>query len=216
MSTAKNFHALGFIPAGLRFIEGSRTNVFAQKNNKTVAETLTHHRYQRLTTETEARYPTSLNKKLGIFLSILKASGDPFYLRFLNRYGDGTYCTFTLVERVMKKGLYVYVVGEQIKYVGKTIRTFKRRIDEYGTIRPKNCYLDGQSTNCHLNTLVSQHQDNIKLYLCPMTIDADIAGAESNMIRAQDPEWNIALRLGWLIGMLGGAYMRALQERWVD
>lgn len=67
----------------------------------------------------------------------------------------------------------------------------KKRINQgYGKIHPKNCYLDGQSTNCHLNALVARNLDSIELWFCELT-PAEIDIAEKELIHAYKPAWNI-------------------------
>jgi len=81
-----------------------------------------------------------------------------------------------------------------IKYIGKTTDGFKKRINQgYGKIHPKNCYLDGQATNCHLNALIAENSDQIRFYVCPVESESEIAKLEAVCIQRFRPEWNIAL-----------------------
>ena len=189
---------LSFIPVRLEFREQTLTNVFAKKNNRTVAETLRHQRYTALATQIEQNYPQVLNEKLGDFLLGLKQAGDPFYRRFLNKYGDEpAYCTFSIVDPLYlaRKGLYIYVLHGEVTYIGKTQDNFKKRINVgYGTIHPKNCYLDGQATNCHLNALIAQHKKEIEFYLCPLDSNSEISEFEEKLIQSLKPKWNIMLK----------------------
>jgi hypothetical protein len=171
-------------------------NLFAQYNNKTVAETLACKRYSRLSAEARRRYPHAGNERLGDFLYRLKMSGDNFYRRFLNRYGDGTYCEFVIREPLNSKGLYCFVLGTQVRYIGRSHDPFGKRINQgYGHISPRNCFRDGQATNCHLNSLIAAHWTQIALYVCPLENDADIDALERALIRQLRPEWNTALRV---------------------
>ena len=189
---------LTFTPVRLEFREQTLTNIFAKKNNRTVAETLGHKRYTLLAAQVEQNYPQALSEKLGDFLFGLKQAGDPFYRRFLNKYGDeGAYCTFSITDPLYwaRKGLYLYVLNGEVKYVGKTEDTFKKRINGgYGTIHPKNCYLDGQATNCHLNALIAQHRERVEFYLCPLDNNSDISEFEGKLIQSLNPSWNIMLK----------------------
>ena len=68
----------------------------------------------------------------------------------------------------------------------------KKRINQgYGKIHPKNCYLDGQATNCHLNTLIARADEEVKLWLCEMESIQEIELVEKKLIRKHQPEWNI-------------------------
>lgn len=142
---------LVFYEIPLLFSKHNITNIFARKTNKTLRETLLHHRYKKFSDQVEQSYQQYLDWPLGIFLLKLKSKNDIFYLKFLNNNGDGEYCRFKLSPSKYnnQKGLYVFIVGETIKYVGKTTNSFEKRINQgYGIITPKNCYLDGQRTNC--------------------------------------------------------------------
>jgi hypothetical protein len=191
---------LEFLPIELEFHQTGLVNLFAKKNNKTLAQTLTHPRYAHLCSEAMERYATSLNEKLGDFLDGLKMRQDVFYRKFLNPYGDMTYCRFSMNTPLSARarGLYVFVAGDcgQVKYVGKTIDSFTRRINQgYGQIHPKNCYLDGQATNCHLNSLIARSTDRVGLEVCPLRDVSEIARLEELLIQRLQPEWNIALNL---------------------
>ncbi len=185
---------LEFQQVRLAFHEKDIANVFAAKNNKTLKETLVAPRYTYLQEETLLRYRPFLDERLGVFLVGLKQSGDEFYRRFLNPYGDLQYCQFTISDLLEQKGLYAYVQGETIYYIGRCRDGFGKRINQgYGRIFPKNCYLDGQSTNCHLNSLIDQYQEVIQFYVCPLERNSEIEKFERYLIELLHPQWNTAL-----------------------
>jgi hypothetical protein len=188
---------LTFNKTALEFDARRATDVFAKKNNKTLEQTLLHAKYARFASVVREKYPHWLPQRLGVFLIALKQADDPFYLEFLNRYGDGCYCVFHIKDpKVLKlKGLYCYTVGQVIKYIGKSTDSFGKRINQgYGRIHPKNCCRDGQSTNCHLNALIATNVDGVSLFVCPMVDDAEIDTIEAALIAKLNPEWNIQLR----------------------
>ncbi len=183
-----------FLQVPLEFEAGSYKNVFSNKNNKTVSETLEHKRYAKLSKLIEASYLSSIEKPLGLFLSELKSSGDDFYKRFLNKYGDMEYSIFRIStsELLNCKGIYAYLAGDKLKYIGRCKDSMRKRINQgYGKIHPKNCYLDGQATNCHLNARITTENDNISLWLHKMDSETEIEILERNLIRSYNPEWNI-------------------------
>src|SRR5262249_9577473 len=114
----------------------------------------------------------------------------------LNPYGDGVYCRFLINDFLDFRGLYSFALNTEIKYIGKVQgSTFAKRINQgYGRIDPKNCYLDGQATNCHLNNLINQCADGIEFYICPLDDEEKIDRFEKILIRNLNPEWNIALK----------------------
>lgn len=188
---------LEFQQAKLSFLLGLKSNVFGEKNNKTVAETLAHKRYSKLLGLVATDHPDAMDKPLGTFLVQLKLSGNANYKRFLNAYGDGSYCTFRMERGPLarKKGLYCYRLKHEIVYVGRSYDPFEKRINQgYGTIHPKNCYVDGQATNCHLNALIAPTLGEIALFLCPLDDNRDIERLERTLIQLLQPRWNIALR----------------------
>ena len=185
-----------FKKSGLRFIESGITNVFRKKCNKTVRQTIQHRRYQSLAFDCQTRYGAELEKPLGEFLYDLKLNGDNFYRRFLNKYGDLEYCHFRLSDAKIaaQKGLYAYAIQERIMYLGRTKDPYKKRVDQgYGKIHPKNCYLDGQSTNCHKNFLISKSAREVEFWVAILEDDDEIERTESNLIRHYTPPWNLQL-----------------------
>jgi hypothetical protein len=188
-----NNRKLTFVETKLSFSNIIYHNVFAEKNNKTVAKTLDHKRYKHLAPIVTKKYSKFLNDKLGTFLQYLKEKNDLLYSKFLNKYGDQHYSNFLISDSKIlnQKGLYLYCINGEIMYIGKTINSFEKRINNgYGNISPKNCYLDGQSTNCHINSLVTENKDNIKLYLLPLT-DDNLNEIEKYLIQHYKPKWNI-------------------------
>jgi hypothetical protein len=185
-----------FTPVELKISEAERKDVFAGKTNKTVRETLAHLRYKGLRNQTAERYPDDLDLPLGEFLCRLKVDGDPCYLRYLNPHGDRTFSTFSIKDKAVLnlRGLYAYSVHESLKYIGRCRDSYKQRINlGYGRISPKNCYIDGQSTNCHLNHLIHNHADQVRFWVCPLEDTSEIERAEKELIGSYKPEWNIQL-----------------------
>ena len=193
---------LSFQQIDLVFHAGLKTDVFRQYQAKTLAETLGKKRYQHLVKYFETQDSETLNTALGEFLYGLKASGNDSYTTFLNRFGDETYCSFSISDPLdSKKGLYCYALKgmepfeTRIQYVGRSHDPFKKRVNNgYGNISPKNCYLDGQATNCHLNSILVQHQSDVAFFVCPLDNRDEIDDLEKALIRKLKPDWNILLR----------------------
>jgi len=80
--------------------------------------------------------------------------------------GKGAFCRFVIdVEDV--PGVYLWIVDDEIIYIGETKNLRKRFNTGYGNISPRNCYLGGQSTNCKMNKVVLEYFEagkQIKLY----------------------------------------------------
>jgi hypothetical protein len=189
---------LEFLPAAIEFSDRRLTDLFGRKNNKTLRQTLLHAKYDHLAPRVLETYINSLDKRLGDFLLELKCGGDPFYLQFLNPYGDAAgFCEFRLRDSTvqMLKGLYCFTVDGNLKYIGKSTDSFGKRINQgYGRIHPKNCFRDGQATNCHLNALIASCVGQVALFVCPMLNNDEIGLAEEGLIAKENPDWNIQLR----------------------
>lgn len=90
------------------------------------------------------------------------------------------------------RGLYIYVVKNKLQYIGRCKDSFRNRINQgYGTIHPKNCFIDGQATNCHINALATQFRADIKLFICPLNDLQTIVDGEVRLIGQYRPSWNI-------------------------
>ena len=187
--------AFSFVPVELKFHDGVMVNVFSAYK-KTLGITLENGKYQKLREETISRYSDHLHRNLGAFIMELKEKDDGFYKRFLNKFGDQTYTVFGIEDKAYlgKKGLYLYKVRDNLMYIGRCKDTYKKRINfGYGKIHPKNCFIDGQSTNCHKNSLISQFKDSVHFYVCPLDNDEEIEAYEAILIQTYNPPWNRTL-----------------------
>lgn len=198
MKVKCNDRLLTFELVTLHFSGEKYEDIFSKKNNKTVGETLKHDKYRHLYEQVKSEYSSYLDWNLGLFLLELKSNGDRFYLKFLNKHGDMEYEIFYIDDTryITKRGLYLYSIGEDIKYFGRCLDSFKKRINQgYGKIHPKNCYIDGQSTNCHLNYLITKNREEVKLFICVMENENEIKQIEIKLIQRYNPHWNVALNM---------------------
>lgn len=185
--------SLEFEKTSLEFIEKDISSVFKTKNNKTLEETLEHPRYKRVRKKIKHLTAQDLKKPLGEYLLQKKKSNDLEYKLFLNKYGDNTFCHFKLRSNLNDKGLYIWVVKGEIKYLGRCSDNFKKRVNQgYGKINAKNCFLDGQATNCHLNAKINKI-DNVEFYVYKMNDKnkAEIDDLELKLLNEINFEWNI-------------------------
>lgn len=184
---------LDFEKTSLEFIEKGIESAFKTKNNKTLKETLEHPRYK--TVKKRLKQPTEeeLEKPLGEYLLEKKNSNDLEYKLFLNKYGDNTFCHFKLNSHLNDKGLYIWVVNGKIKYLGRCSDNFKKRVNQgYGKINAKNCFIDGQATNCHLNSEINKIE-NVEFYVYGMNDKSktEIDDLELKLLNEINFEWNI-------------------------
>ncbi len=182
-----------FLQIPISFDGNIYTDIFALKNNKTLSETLSHKKYVKFLPEITAKYSEYLSQPLGEFLITLKKNGDDFYKRFLNKCGDESYVSFKIIDLELAnlKGIYAYYIDKDLKYIGRCRDSMKKRINSgYGKISPKNCYIDGQSTNCHLNSLIAKTKSTVTLWFYKMECDTNIANTEKLLIKEFNPTWN--------------------------
>ena len=177
----------------LHFETQTYGDVFKSKNNKTLKETMQSKRYDSLAESITKNYFQDLDTNLGDFLFQLKNAGDEFYKKFLNKYGDLKYSLFSLKNEHHHtlKGVYFYYLNDELKYVGRCKDSMQKRVNNgYGKISPKNCFIDGQSTNCKVNALVTKHKDSIALKIFVMSDNKAIEVLESRLICEIEPVWN--------------------------
>jgi len=211
-------YKLKFANIVINYDDINQTEVFSFKNNKTLRETLDHHRYSKFKQLFYQKYHNNLDDNLGEFALSLKQQDDMNYKLFLNKYGDLTYSRFWIEdeEALDKKGLYCYSVNKEIKYIGRCLDSYKKRINfGYGKIHPKNCYIDGQATNCHLNSIITKMKDDVTFWICILDNDDEIISFEVDLIQKYNPEWNYQINIKNMIGnvlRIGGRKMIKLNE----
>lgn len=85
--------------------------------------------------------------------------------RRLNPYGNPPFCRFT-VSMPNSPGVYIWIVEDEIIYVGEA-RNLQKRFYDYGHIYAANCYASGRNTNCKMNKVVLDQAKKgryVKLY----------------------------------------------------
>jgi len=184
-------HQLIEIP--LHFESQIYSDIFKDKNNTTLKKTIESSRYKSLQNTVLQNYAQELDTNLGDFLIKLKNSNDDFYKEFLNKYGDLEYSTFYLADREQHnlKGVYFYYLNNELKYIGRCRDNMKKRVNQgYGKISPKKCFIDGQSTNCKVNSLITKNKSSIVLKIISLDDISEIEVLESRLILECGPEWN--------------------------
>ena len=118
----------------------------------------------------------------------------------LHKYGSGPFCHFRLSSLVDGIGVYCIVdENKQPLYIGKCTgasSTLLKRFNQgYGSIQPRNCYKDGQSTNCRINRLVLEaikQGKRLSVFFHQTTTGQQATDLEATLIRrVGKPTWNI-------------------------
>lgn len=111
----------------------------------------------------------------------------------LIKYGNNTFCKFDISGLLSSSGVYAIFIDEELtpRYIGKASNLASRwSRRNYASISPRNCFVGGQSTNCHINAeILKAYKDGhkISLFIFETTNYSII---ESNLIAFYDPEWN--------------------------
>lgn len=194
IKTEQPFKILDLEEIYIDFIEVNIENIFSKYDKYLLKEVISKPKFNKLKAYIIENYSNYLNEKLNDFLMELKRKNILDYKLFLNPYGDLKYCKFKIDDRKLanSKGIYCYKVNNEIVYIGRCLDNFANRINKgYANISPKNCYLDGQSTNCRINNLINDNMDNVKLYILKMEDDKLIKKVEIELIKKCKPKWNI-------------------------
>lgn len=142
------------------------------------------------------KYYDFLNYSLYDFLSHLKNSKNNDLSLFLNKYGGKKFCRYRINEFLKDNGIYCYVLNDKIMYLGRCLKTFNERLNlDYGKITPYNCLINGQATNCHINSLVNKFSNigDLKIGVYKMTgkSKTEITLLEKEIFQAMSFPWNI-------------------------
>lgn len=115
--------------------------------------------------------------------------------------GEGPFCRFRIPARVSEPGVYAFVAGTAVLYVGQAANLAKRFNMGYGQISPRNCYIGGQATNCRVNKLVLQATEagqTLRLWF-KRTLSLD--ETERQLVTTLQPRWNRAMLSSPRIGL---------------
>ncbi|MCW4589455.1 hypothetical protein NO263_02515 [Gluconacetobacter entanii] len=109
----------------------------------------------------------------------------------LNRYGIGPFCKFNIPKKLNWMGVYILDVDGLPNYVGECKNFSERFNNGYGNISPKNCYKDGQHTNCRINNLIyNACSDDKKVRLWFLRTD-NYKEIEATLRASQRMSWNL-------------------------
>jgi hypothetical protein len=110
----------------------------------------------------------------------------------LNKYGQGPFCKFKIPWGIARSGVYAFLAGSEVQYVGECENLSSRFNLGYGNISPRNCYLGGQETNFRINNLVLESiKKGMKISLWFHETE-DYKLVESELRRTRRFGWNRA------------------------
>lgn len=193
-SLDSTFGKVDFVHAPLRFDGDTYQDAFSRlRPSITVRAVLAKPRYASLRADVERDHPDDLDRSLADFLAHRKRDGDAIYTRFLNEWGDRSYRRFWLTapDVADRRGVYAFASDGVVKYIGRSRDPFRRRIEQgYGYIAPRACFLDGQSTNCKVNSLVTQAWPDVDYFVHVEDDEDRLMALEADLIARYSPEWN--------------------------
>ena len=172
------------------------TNKQATVNVATTASAFPNEGKSMMVCGYEFRYLQDLLPQCNEAGNILKFFPQNDYLNTKNLplsfHGEGAFCRFSIKAEDCP-GVYMWVVDEQIIYIGETVGLRKRFNMGYGNISPRNCYVGGQSTNCKMNKVVLGLYEQgkiVKLYFYNTTdykrVEIDLLRNISTMYNEKD------------------------------
>ena len=111
------------------------------------------------------------------------------------------FCDFSIDKKFTENtGVYIFLVNREIKYAGScqyrvnTDHALRQRIRDYGNISPRNCYEEGQSTNCRINKIImdcTNKGEVAELYFLELEDRKEIKNIEWYIISEINPPWNL-------------------------
>ncbi len=108
----------------------------------------------------------------------------------LNKNGEGSFCKFKLAIEPIS-GVYLWVADNQIIYIGEASNLSKRFNMGYGNISPKNCFKNGQSTNCKMNKIVKEYYEKNILIEIYAYYTKEYKKIEKELIIKYSPKFNV-------------------------
>lgn len=112
----------------------------------------------------------------------------------LHKYGGGPFCGFRIERNVVFQGVYIITKNEYVVYIGECQNLASRFNNGYGQISPRNCYENGQRTNCKINRLIMKSivtGNKIDLWFLKTYGDKSTRKEIEAELRAQyKPTWN--------------------------
>lgn len=95
-----------------------------------------------------------------------------------NKYGNFNFCNISISKNAAisnMKGLYCFLINNELAHVGKTDTNIKNIINNgYGKITESKCLVNGNSTFCRINSLITSDNSNIiQLFICKSNEEED-------------------------------------------
>ncbi len=110
----------------------------------------------------------------------------------LHKHGKGPFCVFTIpVTAAKKKGIYILLVDEQVKYIGFCDDLYEKFHFEFGHIQPRDCYWGGHPERCRVNHLILKAAQEGKEIKLAFSNQHASESKTAKLIWDLKPQWNI-------------------------
>lgn len=127
---------------------------------------------------------------------VIKKNGVVKSLNNLNeKPEDIEFCKFKLRNtNNYVIGVYIWIVDNEIRYIGKTKNLNERFNSGYGNISPRNIAKGGQSTNCKMNRFALKNiNKKIDIYFIEADNDIKARKIEKDLLEynQKNKKWNL-------------------------
>ena len=110
---------------------------------------------------------------------------------YLAGINDSTeFCSFKL-NLPKQKGVYLWVVDDEIIYLGEAVDLYSRFNTGYGNISPRNCFKGGQSTNVKMNRVALEYFKQGKMINIYITLTENHKAIELYLLNRISTKYNV-------------------------
>ena len=110
--------------------------------------------------------------------------------RKLHNFGRGAFCRFKINSSEVA-GVYLWVLDNEILYVGRTKNLSQRFNQSYGRISASNCCIGGTITNCRMNKVLLKLFEQGKIISLYFYKTRKYKVVESKILHAVNTPYNI-------------------------
>lgn len=168
---------LYFTPLRLQFGKGMARDLFA-KRKEPLREILRLPAYHDCAVSVVDKYRTWLDAPVGFFLVSIRDRRDSNFRKFLNEYGNNTFCMFMAADAdlAQKRGVWIVVHDGTVCAAGESLCSFAATVnEELGCLQPMSCYRDGSPERCRINSIVcGNRQAGGGLFVYPVEREDEI------------------------------------------
>lgn len=108
----------------------------------------------------------------------------------LHKHGDFEFCKFSVPNLPKGPGVYAFVSGTEVFYIGKASAISKRFMPGYRLVSPRMCFSGGPETTCRINAeVLSKTVQGFPIHVMVFETD-DFGTVEAELLKQISPPWN--------------------------